>query len=149
MDEAEKALDHYDATVEKFLDGTVADNQADKTSAAPVTPAAFEAIRNAADPVVDSVDALKEVFDKEKVRLKAIVNEQMETWQQRFDDCLWWLALIAFVACLMWWIIGIGQDFIDNEARGAVAAAEAAAGGSSVAEGPPTPSGAVTIEDEL
>lgn len=110
MHEAEKAMEHYNAVADKFLAGTEADNEANRETAPAVTAAALQAIKKAAEPLVEQSEALKSVLAQERDRLQVVVKGRIDDWQRGFDNCLvYLLVFVLFVTCV-WWCIGFLRD---------------------------------------
>lgn len=115
MDETEKAMKHYNDTVDEFLDGTEADNEANRETAAPVTAAALQSIKTAAEPLVKQSSELREVIDKEKSRLKVVVGSLVQSWERGCDSCLLYTLSAIFIASFVWFFIGVFQELWEAE----------------------------------
>lgn len=145
MDEAEKAMEHYDAVADKYLAGTAADNKANRETAPAVTAAALQAVKDAAKPLAERTEALKNVLDSERGRLEVVVKGRCEAWQRGFDDCLMYALVSLFVFSLVWWFIGYVQHVSEEEQGGLAPPLQRASGEAVPSDFRPT----ATITDEL
>lgn len=105
LDVAVAAMKKYEDAVEEFLDGTEADNEADKEMATPVTLATMEELRKVADPMIDAVAELREAIERDKNRLVEEAKESNAAFEDGIDTCLFWSIVFMGGVLFTWWFL--------------------------------------------